>query len=297
LTNTSNVPYEWLKSIDPELVEADTIPLLGMAPKFPWDQFSGILAKTFEIESLKVAPGEIRWRKSEELYHDLGDQTYIQKLTLSSFQGEVAFIIDQEDLRTIIYTLLNKAQPAELQIYDEEIEKGLYRFLALEAVRAFCESDFDKTLNPHLLGDQNLQYETMLGLDINITLLGRSFGVRLLISQEFQQSWNEHYSERSIDTPVNHDLLEKLVTALHLKIGEVALSRDELNTLKEGDFVLLDQCTYDPSSKQGEAVLTLDGSPKVRGSLERNRLTVQKAPLFHEEIALLAKEKGEKTHE
>lgn len=294
MTTTSDVPYEWLKSIDPELAEIDTIPLLGMAPEFPWGQFSEILAKTFEIESLKVAPGELRWRQPDELYGDLGDQVYIQKVTLSSFKGEVAAVFDREDLKTIIYTLMNKAEPTELQIYDEEIEKGLYRFLALEAVRAFSESGFDSTLSLHLLEDQSLNEEAALGLDVNIALMGRTFGVRLLIFQEFQHAWNEHYAERSIDTPVSQDLLDKLETTVHLKIGEAVLSRDELKSLKEGDFMLLEQCTYDPSSQKGEAVLTLNGSPKVRGSLENRRFTVQKTPLFHEDIALLAKEKGEK---
>ena len=284
MTTSSNVPYEWLKSLNPELAKLDTIPLLGLAPEFPWEQFSQSISKTFDIESLTVKPGELRWREQDELHSDLGDQLHIQKVTLSSLKGEICFLFDKEDLRFIIYALLNKSKPNELQIYDDDIEAGLYRFLALEAVQAFTESDFDKTLSPHLLENQTLNDDSALGLDLQITLLDRTLGARLLISKEFQQSWNERYAERTMETPVSSDLLQKLETTLHLKVGEIALSQEELKSLKEGDLVLLDQCTYDPVAEKGEVVLTLNGSPKVRGSLENNKLTILQAPLFHEEI-------------
>ena len=291
---TSDVPYEWLKSLEPELAQLDTLPLLGLAPEFPWEQFSQNLAKTFDIETLAIKPGEIRWREANELFHDLGDQLHVQKITISSFNGEIHFIIDKEDLRFLMFALLNKTKPTELQIHDEEIESGLYRYLALEAVRAFTESDFEKTLSPHLLGDQTFPENPSLGLDIQITLLDRTLGARMLISKEFQLSWKEHFAERTLDTAVSSVMLKKIETSLHLEVGKVSLSQDELKSLKEGDLVVLDQCYYDPTNQKGDVVLTLNGSPKMRGSLEKNKLTIQKAPLFTEEVASLAK--GEKSN-
>jgi len=293
LTTSSNVPYEWLKSLDPSLQGLDSIPLFGYATEFPWENFSKILSKTFEIESFIVEPGELRWREKDELHNDLGDQLHCQKVSLSSIQGDLHFLFDKEDLRFLTYALLNKTKSTELQIYDDEIEAGLYRFLALEAVRAFSESGFDNTLSPHLHQNETLNEESTLGLDIKISLLDRTLGGRLLISKKFQQSWKEHYAERTLATPVSSELLQKLETTLHLKVGEVTLSQEEMKSLKTGDIVILDQCTYDPTAMKGEVVITLNGSPEMRGSLENNKLTVQQAPLFHEKIASLAKGKGE----
>ncbi|NGX57952.1 MAG: hypothetical protein K940chlam3_00853 [Chlamydiae bacterium] len=295
MTSDTAVPYEWLKSIDPELLELDSHPLFGFCPAFPWEKFSQNLAKSFDIESLEIKPGELRWREKSELFHDLGDNLHVQQVTLSTIDGTLTFVIDMEDLRFLMFALLQHKPPTELMIYDQEVEEGFYRYLALETVRCFCESDFDKTLNPHLLKETSLPEEASLGWDIQISILNRTAVARLFISPEFQKSFKTHYAERTLSTPVSQELLKKAETTLHLEVGKVNLSQEELKELNEGDLVLLDQCYVDPEEKKGQVILTLNGIPKIRASFENNTISVMETPLFHEDISPLVKEKGEET--
>ncbi len=296
LDQAETVPYEWLKSVDPSIAGLDTVPLLGFPPSFPYASFSSHFSQTFAIDDFTIKPGRLQWREPDQLTGDLGDQVYLQKVTLSSFEGDLHIALDREDLRFLTYTMLNKSRPSDIQVYDEDIEKGLRQFIALEAVRAFSECGFDQTLNPHLHEAPTLPDSPALTLDIAVSLMEKAITIRLVISQAFQKAWKEHYANRSMGAPVSKELLKTLEAAFQIEIGKAALSRDEYQSLKEGDLLILDQSLYDPDSQSGQAVLTLNGSPKLRGKLEKNRLHIQDAPLFYEEVADMIKEKGDESH-
>lgn len=283
LNAKSEIPYEWLKSIDPKLLELDNHPLFGYCPAFPWKEFSEKLAKSFELESIKIEPGELRWREASEITQDLGDNLHVQQVSISTIEGKSTFVIDKEDLRFIMFALLKQSRPKELKIYDDEIEKGFYRYLALEAVRCFSESDFDKTLSLHLLKEDSLPDEASLGWDIQISLMKRTVTARLILSPEFQKSFKQHFAERKLSKPVSREFLKNTEIALHLEVGRVSITQDELKKLKVGDLILLDRSYIDPETHQGQAVLTLNGTPKIKASLEKNTLKIEKGPLFQEE--------------
>ncbi len=292
MAEKETVLYEWLKAVDPKIVEQDHIPLGGFSPEFPWEEFSQKISQSFQIEDFKFEKGNIRWLSSGKLSQDLGDNLFTQQISISAFEGNVYFVVDLDDLRYLMYSLLTRQPPSDFQIFDEELEQGFYRYLSLEAVHCFSEINFDQSLNLHLLQEKTLHEEECLGIDIRISLFDRIITARLLIPQEFLHSWSQHYSERTLATPVSPELLKKIEIPFHIEIGKVRLTQEELKTIEEGDLVLLDQCYIDPENSQGQVVLTLSGSPKIRASLEKNHIKILESPLFHEDINPLVK--GEK---
>ncbi len=289
MAEKETVLYEWLKASDPKILEQDHIPLGGFSPEFPWGEFSQKISQAFQIEDFKFEKGNIQWLSSSKFSKDLGDTLFTQQISISSFEGNVYFVVDLDDLRYLMYSLLARQAPSDFQIFDEELEQGFYRYLSLEAVRCFSEINFDPNLNFHLLQEKTLPEEECLGIDIRISLFDRQITARLLISQEFLRSWTQHYSERTLATPVSPELLKKLEIPFHIEIGKVQLTQEELKTIEEGDLVLLDQCYIDPENSQGQVVLTLGGSPKIRASLEKNHIKIMESPLFHEDINPLVK--------
>lgn len=295
MSKKESVYYEWLKNIDPELKGLDQIPLGGFPPSFPWAEFSQKISEAFEIKDLKFSPGNIKWLEKDKLTKDLGNHLFVQQATLSTFEGKIYFTIDRENLRFLMYALLTHSSPKEIQIFDQELEQGFYRYFFLETIRCISEVDFDPALNFHLIGDPDLPDQPALGVDINISVLNYNFTARLLIPEEFLKSCKEHYSERTLSTAISQELLDKLKIPMHIEIGKVELTQDEVNSLNEGDLVLLDQCWIDPETKQGQVILSISGSPKIRASLENNHIKIMETPLFHEEINPLLK--GDKNNE
>ncbi len=295
MAENETVLYEWLKSIDPKVLEEDRIPLAGYTPAFPWDDFSKNIAQAFQTEKLNIKKGEVRWHEADRLSLDLGDRLFTQGISLSTYEGKAFFVIDLEDLRFLMYALLTEQPPTDVQVFDEELEEGFYRYLSLEAVRCFSEIDFDQNLSPHLLREKDLPDEPMLGIDIHISFIDRKIVSRLLIDSKLLRSWREHFSDRKLSGPASPEFLKKVEVPFHLEVGKVELTQKEVKSLEAGDLILLDQCYVDPGSNAGQVILTYNGKPKIRASLEKNHIKIMESPLFHEDSNPLIK--GDKDDE
>lgn len=294
-----SVPYDWLKSLSPEVLRLDEVPLLGHPPAFPWDQFSSLIGKTFELSGLRIEPGDLRWRGEEELYQDLGDSLSAINITVSGFDGRAYWIMEDQDINALMRTLLLKDDNKTPFIDpDPEFREGFYNFLGAEAIRAFSELNFDKTLTPHILKETALPQESSLCLDVKITLEKQTLWGRLVVSPEFRQSWKDHFGQRKQNVILSQSVAQKIPLSLHVEIGKVELSHSEWDELSPGDFIVLDSCTVDPQEEKGRATLTLNESPLFKVRLKENNVKILEFPLsYHEEYATMEKEPPEEESE
>ena len=60
--------------------------LFGNTPPFPWEQFSSLFAKCFELEDFRIEPGELRWCSHDESLSGLGDDLDPINISLSGFE-------------------------------------------------------------------------------------------------------------------------------------------------------------------------------------------------------------------
>lgn len=276
----TSLPYEWVRAIAPELAALDAVPLVGAAPHFPWEQFSTHLAKTFEIESLKIAPGEWEWKSKEDLQHDLGDHLIPQWLSIASFEGEFCWLMAEQDLTSILSSLLTKSPPGELEEFDPEFEAGFHRFLGIECLNALTKVEFDPSLAPHLLQKNTLPEGPALCLDVHIHLFDHSFLGRLVLPPAFRHSWAHHYSQENVPPLFSKQLLDQCMVPLHLQAGTLTLSQEEWKELAPGDFLLLDQIGLKGAGQEGTLTLTLGEHPIARAALKDGSLNILESSIY-----------------
>jgi flagellar motor switch protein FliN/FliY len=300
VNSTVSVPYDWLKTLPREVLNLDGIPLFGYPPPFPWDSFSLSLSKIFEVNNLEIHPGDLRWRKEEELFKDLGDNLFPLRLTVSGFDGEVCWVMEGSDITRLMMALLNKDLVNTMTFgdVDPDFQEGFYRFLAAEAIHSFSNLNFDKTLTPHILKEKALPTGEALGLDIKISLGTQHFIGRFLISPAFRNSWKEHYSQRKQNVVLSQNVAQKVYLSLHVEIGKVEVPSSEWTEMSIGDFIILDTCSADPQEDKGKAILTLNGIPMFRVRLKPHNVKILEFPLsYHEEYAVMEKEPPEEEKE
>lgn len=291
MPETEQVPYSWIKQAAPELLEMDDIPLFGKAPQFPWDAFSDYLAKTFEIDSIKVEPGEFKWRAEEELKSDLGDHLVPQHFSIASFEGELCFLLSEQDLTFIMASLLTKEKAGELEEIDEDFEKGFYRFLGIECINGLSQIEFDKTLTPHLLNKTEMPEGPALSLDVSITLFDHTFIGRLILSPKFRQSWKEHYANRKLTTRASRNLLENLTVNIALEIGIVHLEKEDYRALAPGDLILPDIYMLNEEGTSGNVLMKIDGKPAYLAKLADGALEITETSPQEEVRATMSEKK------
>jgi flagellar motor switch protein FliN len=273
-------PYDWVRHVDPELLQVDATPLLGSAPLFPWEQLSKNLASCFTIEKLSIQPDKLQWRSTKELLEGLGDHPVCLNLAVPSIPGSLAWIMPEEEVNILMSIVLTK-ESHPLTFQDPELRESFCRFIHLETLYQLSQIDFDKSLAPVLSDRSGVPTQDSLSLDVSISMNDQVLWGRLLISPEFRQGWVEKHAKPE-RTPLANEIAKQADAILHVELGRSFLTLPQWSSVRPGDFLLLEQCDWNPDTLSGHIGLTSNSIPVFSGLLEEGRIKIIEFSHYYE---------------
>ncbi len=279
MTATASQPYDWLKSIEPELIELQDLSTTGGPEGFAWDQLSARLAERFEIDDFQVSPAMAQWRDASEVQKGLGKRLWALGFAVASLPGNAALLITEKDVSILMSSLLTKeaAAPAKL---DPDFLKGFFHYLGVEMVNILGGLGLEGKNALTFLPDESPPEGPGMCLDVDITLCGLTVRGRLVAGKEMTKAWKEQFSQGG-KKRLNPKIAAELEVTMHLEAGEVVLKPSELASLTPGDFLILDTCSVLPGEEKGRVVMTVSGIPIFRGMLKQDKIKVLEYPLYH----------------
>lgn len=275
-------PYAWIKKIPGAIAQADTIPLLGNPPPFPWSELAQELQKLLDISDLEISPSEYVWMEEGTVTKGLGSPLSVLEFAIASQNGSFFIAIPESDIKKLLDLLLFKGK--KLAPIDDQFESAFLDFLTLEILNSVQQIGYAPQFMPKLVKNGELPNTNMLCMDMTITANGFKSVARLLITPELNQSLKEHYAEANANNAFQHPLSEQIDVTLHLEAGQTTLSQEQWNEVKTGDFLLLDRCSLQPGENTGTVTMTLKGHPVLRGKIEDGNIKILDNPLFREDI-------------
>lgn len=276
----STSSYDWVREIKPELMELDENPLLGAVPAFPWGDLAARLSTSFERSPIQIEPGEIEWRSQENLYEGLGDSLFPLVLSIPTIRGSIYWVMPEQELNALEALLLTKeSHPISFQ--DQELSQSFYRFLALEVLYNISQTSFDKSLVPILSNQSELPSIAALCWDIKIVIQQNTLWGRLIIPNEFRQSWVTHFAKNT-PSALTKELAQKVDVIIHIEAGQTQLTLKEWETIQLGDLVSLDQCTLNKDDLSGHVNLIVNGKPTFRANIKDGNIKIIEFPQYHE---------------
>ncbi|HSX26927.1 MAG TPA: type III secretion system cytoplasmic ring protein SctQ [Chlamydiales bacterium] len=272
-------PLAWVRRISAELDGLNQIPLFGNAPPFDWERFSSLLASRFGIQKLKVHPQAREWRKPKE---GLGKNRIVMPVLASPLKGHLLWIMAEEDIARFTSWMLN-GKTKTRALSSDLLQEGFYRYLVLEVLDAIQGLQPLQNLTLHLNEEEQFSLEEeAFCVDVEIAFDHRSCWGRLAIPREFRASWIQHFSTMPSEyIPTETARMTPLV--LGIKTGSVLLHRDDWKKLKEGDFVVLDQGSYDARKGTGAATLMLGATPLFNVKIKQNKIELLDYAFYYED--------------
>jgi flagellar motor switch protein FliN len=290
---TIAVPYDWLRHVPHSFIENEDLPFFGHPPAFPWEQLSEIFGKIFQLSSVNIVPAAWEFRSANELYAGLGSKPMPLYIDLSPLEGNLCFVMAEEDVERLMKLFLLGPTEA-IPMIDTDYLQGFYQFLALEVFNIFTKLDYAKGVVPHLLDKMTLPMDSCICQDITLGVNGSSFIGRLIVSDLFRKSWKERFAERTLNAPLTTELSSKIQVIVHFEAGRVALTRKEWDDIAPGDFLLLDQCSLEGDGEKGRVLLTLNNRTLHRAKVKDGAIKILETPQFHEiETQIAPKQKQE----
>lgn len=274
--------FDWVREIKPDLKKIDSIPLTGAVLPFPWEEFSSQLARTFDCEGLMFQPGEISWRAGKDLYEGLGDSPISQSFSIPPLPGTICWIMPSQEMDILAALLLSKdTQP--LLLHDQDLAESFYRFFTLEILHHLTQCPpFDKTLTPLLINQSTQPDQDSLCWDITLRLKGHAILGRLVIPPDFRHHWVEHFAQQPVQTALSQQMLQLIDVIVHVEAGKTHLTLNEWKQVQAGDFILVDNCSLDPTKLDGRVMLSIYGKQAFRAKLKNGTLKILELPLSHE---------------
>ncbi len=269
----------WLRKIRAELPELNTIPLFGNAPPFDWSLFSSSLAAHLEYPNIQIHPKNQGWQNGAHIKKGLGAEAHILPIVIHPI-GTVYWMMSKEDRNKLTCALVRAGSKSRASL-SEVFQEGFYRFFSLQSISVISEAPPFTGLTLQI-GSEEEECEKAFCIDVQIDLEEKSCWGRLVLPQEFHSKWIEHFSEMSSDY-VPQEIAKQTLLDLSLKTGSFVLDQEKWETLEKGDFVLLNEGSYDAHKGTGSCLLMLNATPIFNAKLKQGKVELIDYAFYYED--------------
>lgn len=272
-------PLAWIRRIAAELPELNTIPLFGNSPPFNWSHFSSLISSRFGIPQITIRAKDQQWREGSELKKGLGSNLHILPVNVAPL-GTVYWMMPPEDEVKLASWMMKPTSKIRAPL-SEILQEGFCRFFVLEALDAMQGIDpfHDLTFQ---LSEEEGPSDRAFCIDIELHLDQKSCWGRLVIPSEFRAAWIQHFSHLPSEY-FPAEIARQTELYIGVKTGSVLLHQDEWQTIKEGDFVLLDQGSYDAHKGTGSCLLMLQSTPIFNAKIKHNKIELIDYAFYYED--------------
>lgn len=268
---TTPAPLSFIKKIEENITITQQIPLWGECPCFPWEALCSRLQKEIEDPHFRLAPVAHEAVAPENFLSDFGENPKCFSFQLSPLQGTITWVISAESLAQISSLILNG--PEIKQPSDLRFQEGFYQFFLLQITQHIEELKAYPDLHIQWVKNVELPKKPAFTIDISITLKERSFLGRLIIPEECREAFCSHFVRKSFN-PLSSPVSAKIDIPLNLSIGSCEISQEEWKTIRTGDLLILDHCSYDPITQKGTATLSWDETPCFKIKIKKSNIKI-----------------------
>lgn len=276
---------DWIKEIESTLVELDEKPQFTLPKPFDWAQFEKELQDLLQRPGLTVSHTVQGWVASHQLLEGVGGSPFSLSINWLPLKSSAFLVTDQQNLKDLMSFLFESDEAANF-FYDSSYIQGFYHYFAAEILRLIEKQKFATPLTPRI-GGQISDIKTLVGdescfcLDLSLNFSGKNLWARLLLPESFRKEWKTSFAQLKAP-PLSEELKEKLMVTIGIEAGYSRLTYAEWAKVKNGDFVLLDRCSYDPAEHEGSVALTLNQKPIFRGRLKNDGIKITNTPIYEE---------------
>ncbi len=275
------LPLHWIKQIENILIDTRAVPLSGHAPSFPWKAFSEKIAAVLQGQQIRISPRQTQFLKGSEISSGLGAGYLAIAIDLTPLEGQAYWLMGKEDVAKLSALSLAPSNGSK-GLSSAKFQEGFYYYLLNEALLIADGLKAFEDLLPKMGKTASLPMEEALCIDVEIHHHKQTLWGRLVCPASLHEAFKAHFS-----APKPLDLTDPLVKAIDLslgiELGRTALSLSEWKTLRPGDLIILERCTFDPQTHKGTATLTLNQSPLLRARIKENTLKIVDYASYREE--------------
>ncbi len=252
-------------------------------PPFDWEALSSQLEAKLELSGFSIEPSRGERRPFEALTQGLGEDPWLLAFEIAPLPGRAFWLMSKGDLDKWL-SWVWKEEPF---LASPLLQEGFYRYMALECLETIQHLDALANYTLSLQEEIRLPEEGAFVIDLGLQLQNSCAWGRLILSLDLLSHWNEIQS--SPPPRLSRERAQSLSLFASLTQGSFSLNSKELNSVKEGDVVLLDP----PNTNY----LTLGSIPLFQITIQDQKIRLTKYARIHQEKEPMGKKENSKDND
>ena len=244
----------FLKTLSSSIEQTLEIPMWGKTPNFPWNAFCEAIKDGIGVDSLVIETQSSDWKEPHQLNLGFEEDALSFSFCLSPLSATFHLLISKQDLDAVIKILVTEEEKRSFS--DQVFQKGFSKYILLHILSSFDQISPYEGLKLRLT-EKDLQKESSYVVDLSIKIGEKEILPRMIFPLSFHKVLSSHFSSKP--TPLQHlDPLLEIPAAL--EVGKVSISRASFEKISVGDFLILDECSYQPKTQHGNIYLVIGSS-------------------------------------
>lgn len=273
-------PLYWVEKVSEAVDALKEVPLWGHPPAFP------LKAAQEKMEELlggpvKLTMGKAQPRAKNDLADGLGQAPCALALELTPLSEPFYLLMGQEDVRKLASLTLSTEKGIK-GFTTPAFQEGFWRFLVLQAVQAIDEMRPFGDLSLKMAAPRPLPPTDAITYDVSLKSEQQTLWARLAFPLSFQKVFKTHFAT----TPAlleQGQLAETIDLPIRVVIAHTTLTVAEWKKVKKGDAILLDACSFDPRTNEGNVTLAVSETPLFFARPMGQQLKIVDYALYNEE--------------
>ncbi len=273
-------PAGWIKQLESSILESKIVPMWGAFPGFAWEVFSKAFSDHFAIAPFTLRMGKAEWKAESATFAGMGDSPLQLSVEMTPLQGSLSLIIPLEDFTKLSSWAIDTKVSRE-GFADPVLQKGFFRYLALETLHLIDGMQIFKGLKPKVI-DMPLSREKAYCVDMALEKGEEIIWARLVCPPLFHKAFQDYYAgEFSLLHPM--PIYEEIDIDLSVTAGRVFLTQKSWSALSEGSLLILDYCSFSPKVQRGTFQLIFDQTPLFQLKLKEDKIKILDYAFYYEE--------------
>jgi len=276
-------PLAWIKEIHNTLIDAKAIPLSGSTLTFPWEDLAKKIAEILHAPECTLALRQTKILEEAEITSGLGADCLFLTLELTPLRQQAFWIMGKGEVAKLTALALVTSSGSNKGFSSSQFQEGFYSYLATKALLALDELNVLSNLPVKLGKPAPLPAGEALCFDVEIHLFKHTFWGRFVCPAALHETLKAHVESAEQPLSLNTPLAKQLTVTASLNLGHTLLSLSQWQKLSVGDCILLDTCSFDPSTHKGTATLMLEGMPILRVRIKGSSVKIVDYATYHQE--------------
>lgn len=269
----------WIKKVAEAIEPLNLIPLWGIPPAFPWEKVAQRLSETLNLPELKITPSRAEWKEADELLSGFGQEPLVFPLVTTPLSPSFFWAMPREDVTRLSSWTLGEGEKRSFS--DSALQAGFYQYVLLEALALVDELRVLEDLSVKLANGE-LPRKRCYTFDVAIEYRESTIWGRVICPENYRRAFAEHFGSRERFFSSLHGQ-GHIELPLNLEIGKTRVTKEELQALSVGDFLMIERASYNPETKKGTMLLSLAETPLFQVKTKDETIKILDYAHYYEE--------------